>query len=106
MSSITQQSCFYDVAFPCERRAMTFGQTNARARKLSVDILNAQCPEKQKSALFGEEMKMHHAGTLAAKKERDISRAIALLHFLRLLPHAHLLGRTIRPVILALNLLD
>lgn len=30
----------------------------------------------------------------------------ALLHFLRLLPHAHLFSRAVRPVVLALDLLD
>jgi hypothetical protein len=41
----------------------------------------------------------------ACGKEQRRSRT-ALLHFLRLLPHAHLLSRAIRPVVLALDLLD
>jgi hypothetical protein len=38
--------------------------------------------------------------------ENEETRALALLHFLRLLPHTHLFSRAVRPVVLALDLLD
>ena len=43
---------------------------------------------------------------LNAKNEPRARRTLSLLHFLRLLPHAHLFSRAVRPVVLALDLLN